>query len=78
MAALQAAHKSGGWVLLQNIHLTIDWTTGPLQRAVDKLGEGAHPDFRWGCVSSFVVRSFFFLLPSYCLGGQAVGEVPRD
>jgi dynein heavy chain, axonemal len=39
-------HRNGGWVLLQNIHLTIDWTSGPLEKKVDKLAEGAHPDFR--------------------------------
>jgi dynein heavy chain, axonemal len=39
-------HRNGGWVLLQNIHLTIDWTSGPLEKKVDKLSEGAHPDFR--------------------------------
>ncbi|KAI8473051.1 MAG: flagellar outer dynein arm heavy chain beta [Monoraphidium minutum] len=46
MSALAAAHKGGGWVLLQNVHLTIDWTSGPLEKLVDKLAEGAHPDFR--------------------------------
>jgi hypothetical protein len=34
------------WALLQNIHLTIDWTSGPLNEKVDKLAEGAHKDFR--------------------------------
>jgi hypothetical protein len=33
-------------VLLQNIHLTIDWTSGPLNEKVDKLAEGAHDEFR--------------------------------
>lgn len=46
MNALTNAHKNGGWVLLQNVHLTIDWTSGPLEKKVDKLAEGAHPDFR--------------------------------
>lgn len=48
MAALDAAHKGGGWVLLQNVHLTIDWTSTLLEKRVDKLAEGAHPDFRRG------------------------------
>lgn len=48
MNHLTHAHKNGGWVLLQNIHLTIDWTSGPLEKRVDKLAEGAHPDFRCG------------------------------
>ena len=39
-------HKNGGWVLLQNIHLTIDWTNGPLEKTVDKLADGAHEEFR--------------------------------
>jgi len=42
MNNLKNFHKNGGWVLLQNIHLTIDWTNGPLEKAVDKLAEGAH------------------------------------
>ena len=46
MAQLTQARQAGGWVLLQNIHLTIDWTAGPLEKAVDKLAQGSHPDFR--------------------------------
>ena len=46
MAQLTQARAAGGWVLLQNIHLTIDWTAGPLEKAVDKLAIGSHPDFR--------------------------------
>jgi len=46
MNFLNNAHKNGGWVLLQNIHLTIDWTAGALEKKVDKLAEGAHPEFR--------------------------------
>ena len=33
-------------MLLQNIHLTIDWTNGPMEKLVDKLSEGTHADFR--------------------------------
>lgn len=47
MSALESSAKNGGWVLLQNIHLTIDWTAGPLEKRVDKLADGAHPDFRY-------------------------------
>jgi dynein heavy chain len=46
MNHLNHCHKNGGWVLLQNIHLTIDWTSSALEKKVDKLTEGAHPDFR--------------------------------
>ena len=46
MRYLTQAHKNGGWVLLQNIHLTIDWTSGELEKKVDKLSEGAHAEFR--------------------------------
>eukprot|EP00232_Nephroselmis_pyriformis_P019075 CAMPEP_0182900652 /NCGR_PEP_ID=MMETSP0034_2-20130328/28990_1 /TAXON_ID=156128 /ORGANISM="Nephroselmis pyriformis, Strain CCMP717" /LENGTH=4527 /DNA_ID=CAMNT_0025034901 /DNA_START=131 /DNA_END=13711 /DNA_ORIENTATION=+ len=46
MAAMNNYHKNGGWLLLQNIHLTIDWTAGPLEKKIDKLAEGANPDFR--------------------------------
>jgi dynein heavy chain len=44
--ALQRAQAEGGWVLLQNIHLTPKWTAGPLEKMIDKLAEGAHGDFR--------------------------------
>jgi dynein heavy chain len=46
MERLAAARKHGGWLLLQNIHLTIEWTNGVLEKVVDKLAEGSHPDFR--------------------------------
>jgi len=46
MNFLSNFHRNGGWVLLQNIHLTIDWTSGPLNERVDKLSDGAHADFR--------------------------------
>ena len=46
MQKLEQAHQQGGWVLLQNIHLTMEWTSGPLEKVVDKLATGAHPDFR--------------------------------
>ena len=46
MAALQHARKTGGWVLLQNVHLTIDWTNSDLEKVVDKLAEGAEESFR--------------------------------
>ena len=48
MQQLGRAHRGGGWLLLQNIHLTMEWTSGPLEEAVDKLSIGAHPDFRQG------------------------------
>ena len=46
MNALQHARETGGWVLLQNVHLTIDWTNGALEKVVDKLAEGAEESFR--------------------------------
>jgi len=79
MNALAAAHKGGGWVLLQNIHLTIDWTSGPLEKRVDKLAEGAHPEFRcavldcllgegvwglWGLQTGFANKPHFYT-PSF-------------
>jgi dynein heavy chain len=44
---LAKARQNGGWVLLQNIHLTIDWTTYTLDKIVDKLEEECHPNFRF-------------------------------
>jgi dynein heavy chain len=41
MAALEKAREHGGWVLLQNIHLTIDWTSTALSRFIDALEVGS-------------------------------------
>ena len=49
MRHLTAAHQQGGWVLLQNINLTIDWTENDLDKVVDKLYIGANPAFRYVC-----------------------------
>jgi dynein heavy chain len=46
-AALAAASSSGDWVLLQNVHLTTDWTAGALAAAVDAFARSPpHPSFR--------------------------------
>jgi len=37
MNNLNNAHKNGGWVLLQNLHLTIEWTSGALEKKVGRL-----------------------------------------
>ncbi len=69
MNHLNQAHKNGGWVLLQNIHLTIDWTSGPLEKRIDKLADGAHPDFRcvpdWSSGSDFICCAMQMLHPSF-------------
>ena len=51
--AISLAHKAGGWVVLQNIHLTPGWTASKglkdlvgLENILDKIAVGAHPDFR--------------------------------
>eukprot|EP00741_Cyanophora_paradoxa_P005992 tig00000955_g5810.t1 len=44
--ALEKAHRSGGWVVLQNVHLTPRWTGGYLEKRMDKIADGAHEDFR--------------------------------
>ena len=31
------AARDGGWVLLQNVHLTMDWASGPLAVTIDRL-----------------------------------------
>jgi len=48
LAALRTAAATGGWVLLQNIHLTMDWTWDELEKVVDQLATTgtAHPDFQ--------------------------------
>jgi len=44
--AMRKAQKEGGWVLLQNVHLTIDWTSQDLVQTIDRLGPETHEDFR--------------------------------
>lgn len=49
MAKLRHAASHGGWVLLQNIHLTMEWTWVELDGAIDSLSATtgtAHPDFQ--------------------------------
>ena len=49
MAKLRHAASHGSWVLLQNIHLTMDWTWAELDRAIDSLSAATttpHPDFQ--------------------------------
>ena len=44
--AIRKAHKEGGWVALQNIHLTPGFCKKDLEPQLDKIAEGAHKDFR--------------------------------
>lgn len=47
MEMLTRCSRQGGWVLLQNIHLTPQWTAGPLTSFVMRLGQaGVHEEFR--------------------------------
>lgn len=49
MRQLEKAFREGAWVLLQNIHLTLDWTRGALSTFVSQLPQrGAHANFRCG------------------------------
>jgi len=42
---LDAMHKEGGWVFLQNIHLTAKWLPS-LEKHLEELCIGPHPQFR--------------------------------
>merc|ERR1719313_1576529 len=44
--AMNNAHRNGGFVFLQNVHLTPKWTGGYLEERLDKIAAGAHSDFR--------------------------------
>jgi len=48
LGKLRAGTVSGGWVLLQNVHLTMDWTWKELDSAVDGLlgASSLHPQFQ--------------------------------
>jgi len=43
--ALDRMHSSGGWAMLQNIELVASWLP-KLEKKLEALIEGAHPDFR--------------------------------
>jgi dynein heavy chain, axonemal len=58
MNHLNNFHRNGGWVLLQNIHLTIDWTSGPLEKKVRWSGVGA--EMRVACAVVCHARSALF------------------
>jgi dynein heavy chain, axonemal len=45
MAAMKKFAESGGWLLLQNLHLMQSWLP-TLERQLEVLAESAHPDFR--------------------------------
>lgn len=42
---LEQAHSTGGWVMLQNIHLTAKWLP-VLEKKLESLSGSAHPDYR--------------------------------
>jgi dynein heavy chain len=42
---LDTAHKNGGWVMLQNIHLVAKWLPS-LEKKLEALTQDAHPRFR--------------------------------
>lgn len=43
---LASATKRGGWVMLKNVHLCIDWLKEVLVKRVQALGGSTHKDFR--------------------------------
>ena len=45
-ALLASATKRGGWVMLKNVHLCIDWLKEVLVKKVQALGPSTHEDFR--------------------------------
>lgn len=46
MSRLEIAHKEGGWVVLENIHLMPSWNLELDRRLEDYAAQGSHPDFR--------------------------------
>jgi len=51
MNNLNNAHKNGGWVLLQNLHLTIEWTSGALEKKVRVRSAQRHARMRAACTT---------------------------
>jgi dynein heavy chain 1, cytosolic len=46
-ALVASASKRGGWVMLKNVHLCIEWLRGSLVKKLQALGpNNTHPDFR--------------------------------
>lgn len=46
ISRLEIAHKEGGWVVLENIHLMPIWNLALERKLDDFAAVGSHPDFR--------------------------------
>lgn len=63
MRQLEKAFREGAWVLLQNIHLTLDWTRGALSTFVSQLPKrGAHANFRCGVLPCSCAADVFMCM----------------
>lgn len=80
IAAMEKARAKGGWVLLQNVHLTMSWTHGPLEHFVELLDskDTPHPNFRL-FISAEPPPLLEKPLPSYLLQAcvKLANEPPR-
>ena len=89
MAAMKGFAASGGWLLLQNLHLMQSWLP-VLERQLEVLADSAHADFRcfisaevrgamWAMTRVLrVVRCRTCLLPSPALHAAPAVQLPEE
>lgn len=79
MQSLDRFASTGGWLMLQNVHLMQDWLPS-LERKLEAVSEKAHPDFR--CFISAEPPPFTYMknMPESLMQGaiKVANEAPAD
>ena len=79
MTSLDRFAASGGWLMLQNVHLMQGWLPS-LERKLESVADGAHPDFR--CFISAEPPPFSYMknMPESLMQGaiKVANEAPAD
>ncbi len=79
MNSLDKFAATGGWLMLQNVHLMQDWLPA-LERKLESVAQGAHPDFR--CFISAEPPPFSYMknMPESLMQGaiKVANEAPAD
>jgi len=79
MNSLDKFASTGGWLMLQNVHLMQDWLPA-LERKLENVADGAHPDFR--CFISAEPPPFSYMknMPESLMQGaiKVANEAPAD
>lgn len=78
-AVVEAAAKTGGWVMLQNCHLMQSWVPR-LERLLEVVQESAHPDFRCFVSAEPPPMALWKNMPESLMQGsvKVANEAPSD